>query len=115
VVSGGGFDVAAGEVVALVGGSGCGEAVTALSIRRLVPRPGQIAAGRVRLCGKDVLSLPVDEMRRVRGSDAAMSFQAPLTRLNPGVAVGGEVVEPIRLHERVSAAEARRRTIALFE
>ena len=64
VVSGIGFDVAAGEVVALVGESGCGKSVTALSILRLVPRPGRVASGSVRLCGKDVLSLPVDEMRR---------------------------------------------------
>ena len=115
VVSGVGFDVAAGEVVALVGESGCGKSVTALSILRLVPRPGRVAAERVRLCGKDVLSLPVDEMRRVRGSDAAMIFQEPMTSLNPVVTVGAQVDEAIRLHERVSAAEARRRTIALFE
>jgi oligopeptide/dipeptide ABC transporter ATP-binding protein len=115
VVSGVGFDVAAGEVVALVGESGCGKSVTALSILRLVPRPGRVAAGSVRLCGKDVLSLPVDAMRRVRGSDAAMIFQEPMTSLNPVVRVGAQVVEAIRLHERVSAAEARRRTIALFE
>ena len=115
VVSGVGFDVAAGEVVALVGESGCGKSVTALSILRLVPRPGRVSAGSVRLCGKDVLSLSVDEMRHVRGSDAAMIFQEPMTSLNPVMPVGAQVVEAIRLHERVSAAEARRRTIELFE
>jgi oligopeptide/dipeptide ABC transporter ATP-binding protein len=114
VVDGVGFDVAPGEVLALVGESGCGKTVTALSILRLVPRPGRIA-GRVQLCGKDVLSLPVREMRRVRGSDAAMVFQEPMTSLNPVVTVGAQVVEAIRLHERVGAAEARRRTIELFE
>jgi len=114
VVDGVGFDVAPGEVLALVGESGCGKTVTALSILRLVPRPGRIA-GRVLLCGKDVLSLPVREMRRVRGSDAAMIFQEPMTSLNPVVTVGAQVVEAIRLHERVGAAEARRRTIELFE
>ena len=114
VVDGVGFDVAPGEVLALVGESGCGKTVTALSILRLVPRPGRIA-GRVRLCGRDVLSLPVREMRRVRGSDAAMIFQEPMTSLNPVVTVGAQVVEAIRLHERIGAAEARRRTIELFE
>jgi len=114
VVDGVDFDVAPGEVLALVGESGCGKTVTALSILRLVPRPGRIA-GRILLCGKDVLSLPVREMRRVRGSEAAMIFQEPMTSLNPVVTVGAQVVEAIRLHERVGVAEARRRTLALFE
>jgi oligopeptide/dipeptide ABC transporter ATP-binding protein len=113
VVDGVDFDVAPGEVLALVGESGCGKTVTALSILRLVPRPGRIA-GQVVLCGKDVLALPVREMRRVRGSDAAMIFQEPMTSLNPVLAVGAQVVEAIRLHERVGAAEARRRTLELF-
>jgi len=115
VVDGVGFDVAAGEVLALVGESGCGKSVTALSILRLVPRPGRVAAGSVRLCGRDVLTLPVREMRRVRGADAAMIFQEPMTSLNPVASVGAQVVEAIRLHERVGAAEARRRTIELFD
>jgi oligopeptide/dipeptide ABC transporter ATP-binding protein len=114
VVDGVGFDVAPGEVLALVGESGCGKTVTALSILRLVPRPGRIA-GEVLLCGKPVLSLPVREMRRVRGSDAAMIFQEPMTSLNPVLTVGAQVVEAIRLHERVGAAQARRRTLELFE
>ena len=115
VVDGVGFEVAAGEVLALVGESGCGKSVTALSILRLVPRPGRVAAGTLRLCGRDVLSLPVREMRRVRGAEAAMIFQEPMTSLNPVVSIGAQVVEAIRLHERVSAAQARRRTIELFE
>ncbi len=115
VVDGVGFDVAAGEVLALVGESGCGKSVTALSILRLVPKPGRVAAGSVRLCGRDVLELPVAEMRRVRGADAAMIFQEPMTSLNPVVTVGAQVVEAIRLHERVSVAQARRRTVELFE
>jgi peptide/nickel transport system ATP-binding protein/oligopeptide transport system ATP-binding protein len=114
VVDGVGFDVDPGEVLALVGESGCGKTVTALSILRLVPRPGRVA-GRVLLCGRDVLALPVREMRKVRGADAAMIFQEPMTSLNPVVSVGAQVVEAIRLHERVSAAEARRRTAELFE
>ena len=91
VVAGVGFDVAAGEVMALVGESGCGKSVTALSILRLVPRPGRVSAASVRLCGQDVLSLPIAEMRRVRGADAAMIFQEPATSLNPVVTVGAQV------------------------
>jgi len=109
------FDVGAGEVLALVGESGCGKSVTALSLLRLIPRPGRIAEGSVRLCGRDVLALDAREMRRVRGREAAMIFQEPMTSLNPVVPVGAQVVEAIRLHERVGASEARRRTLALFE
>ncbi len=114
VVDGVGFEVAAGEVLALVGESGCGKSVTALSILRLVPRPGRVAAGKLTLCGREVLSLPVREMRRIRGAVAAMIFQEPMTSLNPVVNIGAQVVEAIRLHERVSNAQARRRTIELF-
>jgi peptide/nickel transport system ATP-binding protein/oligopeptide transport system ATP-binding protein len=102
-------------VLALVGESGCGKSVTAFSILRLVPRPGHVDSGEVRLCGRDVLGLSVNEMRAMRGSAAAMIFQEPMTSLNPVQTVGSQVVEAIRLHERVSVAEARQRTAALFE
>jgi peptide/nickel transport system ATP-binding protein len=115
VVDGISFSVVAGQVLALVGESGCGKSMTAFSIMRLVPKPGQIGPGRILLCGKDVLSLRVSEMRRVRGSDAAMIFQEPMTSLNPVQPVGAQVVEAIRLHERVSVSEALRRTAQLFE
>jgi oligopeptide/dipeptide ABC transporter ATP-binding protein len=104
-----------GEVLALVGESGCGKSMTAFSIMRLVPKPGRIGPGSIRLCGRDVLSLPVTEMRSVRGSDVAMIFQEPMTSLNPVQTVGSQVVEAIRLHERVSVGDARRRTAELFE
>jgi oligopeptide/dipeptide ABC transporter ATP-binding protein len=115
VVDGISFQVSAGQVLALVGESGCGKSVTAFSIMRLVPKPGRIGPGHIRVCGKDVLSLRVSEMRRVRGSDVAMIFQEPMTSLNPVQTVGAQVVEAIRLHERVSVAEGLRRTAALFE
>jgi peptide/nickel transport system ATP-binding protein/oligopeptide transport system ATP-binding protein len=115
VVDGVSLEVAAGEALALVGESGCGKTVTAFSILRLIPKPGRIDAGSITLCGRDVLALPVAEMRRVRGGDAAMIFQEPMTSLNPVQTVGEQVIEAIRLHDRVSPRAARERTVTLFD
>jgi len=104
----------AGETLALVGESGCGKSMTALSLLRLVPKPGRIEEGRIRIEGQDVLSLPIADLRSLRGRRAAMIFQEPMTSLNPVHTVGAQVVEAIRLHERVSAGEARRRAGELF-
>jgi oligopeptide/dipeptide ABC transporter ATP-binding protein len=108
------FELARGEVLALVGESGSGKSMTAFSILRLVPKPGRVIAGEVRLEGRDLTSLSVGEMRRVRGRRIAMIFQEPMTCLNPVVRVGEQVVEAIQLHEQVSRAEALERTRALF-
>jgi oligopeptide/dipeptide ABC transporter ATP-binding protein len=102
-------------VLALVGESGCGKSVTALSLLRLVPKPGRIESGSIRIAGREVLALPVSELRRVRGREAAMIFQEPMTSLSPVLTVGAQVVEALRLHEALSKAQARRRTIELFE
>jgi oligopeptide/dipeptide ABC transporter ATP-binding protein len=115
VVDGVSLEVNEGEVLALVGESGCGKSMTALSAMRLVPKPGRIESGAIELCGRDILRLSVDEMRGVRGSEVAMIFQEPMTSLNPVQRAGHQVVEAIRLHERVTAAEARRRTVELFD
>ncbi len=115
VVDGISLRIAAGEVLALVGESGCGKSVTALSILRLVPRPGRIESGRVALSGRDLAALSVTEMRAVRGAEVAMIFQEPMTSLNPVQTVGAQVVEAIRLHEKLSAAAARARSVELFE
>ncbi len=115
VVDGIDLHVDRGEVLALVGESGCGKSMTALSILRLVPRPGRVEADRVEVAGRDVLSLPVSELRGMRGRDAALLFQEPMTSLNPVQTVGAQVVEAIRLHEPVDRGEARGRTVGVFE
>jgi oligopeptide/dipeptide ABC transporter ATP-binding protein len=100
------FTVRRGEAVALVGESGCGKSVTAMSIMRLVASPGRITAGEVRFKGRDLASLKESEMRHVRGNDIAMVFQEPMTSLNPVFKIGAQVAEAIRIHRKVSKAEA---------
>jgi oligopeptide/dipeptide ABC transporter ATP-binding protein len=108
------FDLARGEVLAIVGESGSGKSMTALSILRLVPKPGQVVAGEVRLAGEDLLQFSVTRMRRVRGARIAMIFQEPMTSLNPVVAVGAQVMEAIQLHDSMNDIDARARTRELF-
>jgi peptide/nickel transport system ATP-binding protein len=115
VVDGVSFSINAGEVLALVGESGCGKSMTALSVMRLVPRPGQVFAKRLLLAGKELLRLSVPEMRAVRGSAVSMIFQEPMTSLNPVTRVGLQVMEAVQLHERVSKQAARDRALQLFK
>jgi oligopeptide/dipeptide ABC transporter ATP-binding protein len=101
------FGIDKGEVLALVGESGCGKSMTALSIMRLVPKPGRIdAQSRILLNGKNLPSLAVPEMRRVRGGEIGMIFQEPMSSLNPVMKVGKQVAEAIRLHDREVGAGA---------
>jgi oligopeptide/dipeptide ABC transporter ATP-binding protein len=100
------FNLARGEVVCIVGESGCGKSVTALSIMRLVSAPGRIAGGEVLFEGRDLLLLSESEMRSIRGNDIAMIFQDPMTSLNPVYTVGEQIAEAIRLHRKVSKREA---------
>ncbi len=104
-----------GEVLALVGESGCGKSMTALACMRLVPRPGRIESGAIEVAGRSILELSVPEMRALRGASISMIFQEPMTSLNPVVAVGRQVTEAVHLHERVSKAAARARALDLFE
>ena len=115
VLDGVGFSIAAGEVLALVGESGCGKSMTALGCMRLVPKPGRIDRGRVVLEGRELLPLSVPAMRSVRGAGVSMIFQEPMTSLSPVVTVGEQVVEAIRLHEKLTAAAAKTRVLELFE
>ncbi len=114
IVDGSDLRVERGEVLALVGESGCGKSMTALSLMRLVPKPGRVVGGRVMFEGRNLLDLSVTEMRGVRGRRIAMIFQEPMTSLNPVIRVGDQVVEAIRLHEPVSRSQARARCLELF-
>ena len=105
-----------GKTLALVGESGCGKSVTALSIMRLIPRPpGRIAGGQILLNGRDLLRLSEEEMRAVRGNDISMIFQEPMTSLNPVFRVGHQIAATIRLHRGVSKQIARTQTIELLD
>lgn len=107
--------VNAGETVAIVGESGSGKSVTAMSIMRLLPERTSRVTGDIRLEGTDLLSLSEHEMQDVRGNRIAMIFQEPMTSLNPVMTVGRQIAEAIRRHRKVSAEDARRQTIALFD
>ena len=106
-VDGVGFRIARGETFALVGESGCGKSVTALSIMRLLAPAARIESGAIRIEGRDVIGLPAAQMRTIRGNRVGMVFQEPMTALNPVLAVGPQVAETLRLHRSMSRAEAR--------
>ncbi len=109
------FHVDRGEVLAIVGESGCGKSMTALSIMRLVPTPpGRIDAGAVRLEGRDLLALDEEAMRAVRGNEISMIFQEPMTSLNPVLTIGEQIAEAVRLHQPVTKAEAWTRAVEML-
>jgi peptide/nickel transport system ATP-binding protein len=108
-VDGVSFDVRRGQIVGLVGESGSGKSVTGYSILGLIEPPGRIAGGRVTLEGENLLALPPDKMRRMRGARVAMVFQDPMMTLNPVLKIGTQMVAAVRAHDRVSKAEARAR------
>jgi oligopeptide/dipeptide ABC transporter ATP-binding protein len=108
------LQVRAGEIVGLVGESGCGKSTAALSFMRLLPKPGRITAGNILLDGQEILKLSEREMRGLRGPSVAMIFQDALTALDPTMPVGKQIAEPLQLHKGLSAGAARARAIELL-
>jgi dipeptide transport system ATP-binding protein len=109
------FSLAASETVALVGESGCGKSLTALSILRLVDPPGRIVSGSVRLEGRDLLTLAEREMRSVRGREIGLVLQEPMTALNPVYTVGSQIAEALEVHGLAGGKVARARAVELLE
>jgi peptide/nickel transport system ATP-binding protein len=113
-VDGVSFAIEAGQTLAVVGESGCGKSVTAMSILRLIPEPPGKIAGRILFEGRDLLTLSDREMRKVRGGDIGMIFQEPMTSLNPVLTVGRQIGETLRLHQRLSGREADERSVEML-
>src|SRR3990172_3272353 len=114
-VDGVSFTIPAGKTLGLVGESGCGKSVTALSILRLIPSPpGRIVGGSIHLDGRDLLRCSEEEIRQVRGNQISMIFQEPMTSLNPVFTIGNQIMESLLLHRSLSHKEAEEQTIEML-
>ena len=114
-VDGVSYDLEEGETLGLVGESGCGKSVSALSLMRLIPDPpGKIVNGEVMLDGEDILKIDMDEMRNVRGAKMSMVFQEPMTSLNPVLTIERQLTETLQLHKGMGKAESRREGVDLL-
>jgi oligopeptide/dipeptide ABC transporter ATP-binding protein len=114
-VDGASFEVRKGEMVCIVGESGCGKTVSALTTLGLIPQPpGQIVGGQVLFKGRNLLGLSEDEMQKIRGNHIAMVFQEPMTSLNPVFTIGDQIQEAITVHEEVSETDVRQRCVHLL-
>lgn len=110
------FKIKEGETVCVVGESGCGKSVTAMSLMRLIPNPpGKIEGGEILFQGKDVLKLSEDEMRHIRGNDVSVIFQEPMTSLNPVFRIGDQICEAIILHQKLTKQEAEKKAIDVLK
>jgi peptide/nickel transport system ATP-binding protein len=114
-VDGVSFMVESGETLGIVGESGCGKTMTAMSIMRLLPKGGRIAGGTIRLQGRDLVTLPDSELRKVRGNEVGMIFQDPMTSLNPTMTIGRQIAEAVLAHRDVSTAQARERAVEVLD
>ncbi len=109
------FEINQGEILGVVGESGCGKSVTAMSILRIIPEPpGRIVAGRILFDGHDLVSMPIEALRKIRGRDIAMIFQEPMTSLNPVYTVGEQLREVLSLHLGLDDDAARARIVEMF-
>src|SRR5580693_4701182 len=114
-VDGVSFHVIPGETLAIVGESGCGKSVTALSILRLIPSPpGRIVSGAIRFAGRNLLDLGEAQMRDVRGNEISMIFQEPMTSLNPVLTIGRQIAETLTLHQGLSRNRALARAVDML-
>ena len=114
-VDGVSFSVDKGELLGLVGESGCGKSITALSVMRLISPPGKIVGGKIIFDGEDLLTASSERIRGIRGNDIAMIFQDPMTSLNPVYTVGEQIAEALRLHRGLSRHDARQASIAAMQ
>jgi len=114
-VDGVSLEIAEGKTLGLVGESGCGKSVTALSVMRLVPSPpGKVVGGEILYRGRDLLKLDGEAMRKIRGNEISMIFQEPMTSLNPVFTIGNQIGEAIRLHQGLGRKETRQKTIEML-
>jgi ABC-type dipeptide/oligopeptide/nickel transport system ATPase component len=109
------FDIQKGEILSIVGESGCGKSITALSILNLVPGPGAVAGGEILYNGKDLLKLKEKDIRKIRGKEISMVFQEPMTSLNPVFTVGNQVAEVFAVHSGFGGRKAKDSTVQMFK
>ncbi|WP_332700296.1 ABC transporter ATP-binding protein [Bosea sp. (in: a-proteobacteria)] len=114
-VDGVSFSIEAGQTLAVVGESGCGKSVTAMSILRLIPEPPGKMAGAIRFQGRNLLECSDAEMRQIRGNEISMIFQEPMTSLNPVLTVGRQIGETLRLHQNMSKSQATERAVEMLQ
>lgn len=114
-VNGVSFDIAPGEIIGVVGESGCGKSITALSTLKLIPYPGRIVGGAISLQGRNLIDAPEKEMRKIRGDRISMIFQEPMVSLNPAYTIGNQLIEALLIHRKISKQEARNRAIEMLK
>ena len=109
------LDLYSGEVLAVVGESGCGKSMLCRSILKILPKNGYIRSGKVNLLGNDITNLKEKDMSKIRGKDISMIFQDPMTSLNPTISVGKQIAEVIKIHNKISKSEAKKKAVELMD